>query len=310
MINIDKNTLYFIKAGSSYALDYSVTNYVQNKKIQRIDLDWSSVGIHYIKYSILETVNFLLKKGVNESDIYVVSDLSQIGRFYTTDVNEFAEEYYLKNKLIQNINIDNEFYFNFLSNGIIDVNGNIFDCMIRGSFDSYSSKLKNILTNNQKLSYTQDSLFYIEDYLENLVELQKELSNKNINYSLYPMNNIFEGWFIEDDIIKHKYSYHIEYSLPNLSDCLLISELSEKSKELFSQVDLDNICFYKGEGNEFGGMDEFAIDNYTEDVFTDTPDKLKNQNFFGYHPRQFVRNDYFNKYIKERYDLFLEKSLL
>ena len=89
----------------------------------------------------------------------------------------------------------------------------------------------------------------------NLVEFQNELNKLGVGYNFFPMNNIFEGWFIQEHIIKHAYSYHYEYSVPSISNLLSISELSTKCNDYYNKIDFSKICFYSTIDNNYGSMD-------------------------------------------------------
>jgi len=266
------NRKYLIIAGCSYYWKTDKKNYPNDipeaflKGYAQIQIGISSSSIERIKESIIHTIGELLERGVDGSNIYLLSNITNIGR------NFIKYPDYMLNSLSECYKQENQIGKNIVSSLTLTAN------------DEYKSKdvkrwEKNIISN---IENSRLPIQYFEIYLESIVILQSFLKRNNISNTIFPMSNVFEGW---DDNFNHTYSNLKGPVVPDLSKTLHIKDMSEYCKYLWDLIDLDNFVFHKTIGNNYGGIDEYTIDKFNgdESLYFSNPKEFGN-NWYGNHP--------------------------
>lgn len=266
------NKKCLIVAGCSYFWKTNIEVYPNDmpeaflKGYNVINIGTSSASIEHIKESIIHKIGELLESGVDSSNIYLLSNITNVGRHfikYPDYILNSATEYY------KEINQIGEY---------------IASSLILTANDEYKSKEiisweKNIISN---IENSRLPIQYFEIYLESIIILQSFLKRNNISHTLFPMNNVFEGW---NDNFNHAYSNLKGPIVPDLSKTLHIKDMSAYCKYLWDLIDLDNFVFHKTIGNNYGGIDEYTIDrlNGDESLYFSNP-KETNNSWYGNHP--------------------------
>ena len=271
-MKLQKDRKHLIIAGCSYSwkIDKEVyPNYIPEaflKGYNLIKIGLSSASIEHIKESIIHKIGELLESGVDSSNIYLLSNITNIGRHFI----KYPD--YMLNSLSEFYKETNQIGKNMVSSLTMD------------AYDEYKSKdvkrwEKTIILN---IENSRLPIQYFEIYLESIVILQSFLKTNNISHTLFPMNNVFEGW---DNNFNHRYSNLKRPVVPDLGKTLHIKDMSEYCKYLWNLIDLDNFVFHKTIGNNYGGIDEYTIDklNGDESLYFSNP-KESNNNWYGNHP--------------------------
>jgi hypothetical protein len=266
------NRKYLIIAGCSYYWKIDKKNYPNDipeaflKGYAQVHIGASSSSIERIKESIIHTIGELLERGVNGSNIYLLSNITNIGRQFI----KYPD--YMLNSLSEYYKQENQIGKNIVSSLTLTAN------------DEYKSKdvkrwEKNIISN---IENSRLPIQYFEIYLESIVILQSFLKRNNISNTIFSMSNVFEGW---DDNFNHTYSNLKGPVVPDLSKTLHIKDMSEYCKYLWDLIDLDNFVFHKTIGNNYGGIDEYTIDKFNgdESLYFSNPKEFGN-NWYGNHP--------------------------
>ena len=107
------------------------------------------------------------------------------------------------------------------------------------------------------------------------------------------MNNIFEGW---SENFNHVYSNLKGPIVPDLSKTLHIKDMSEYCKYLWDLIDLDSFVFHKTIGNNYGGIDEYAIDKFKDNESLYLSNPKENDYWYGNHPNTIVYSNFSNDY--------------
>lgn len=241
----------------------------------RYNIHWtgiSSVSIEYIKESIIHKIGELLNKGVDASEIYVLSNLTQIGRKFVKYpdylLSDLSNEYKNRYKIGKHV-----------ITPLIHMEKNVVEWE--------KEQISNI--NNSRLPIQN-----FEIYLENIVILQSFLKTHKIANTLFMMSNIFEGWY---DDFRHVYSSTIGPNVPDLSNTLHIKDMSDYCNYLWSVIDLDDFIFHKTPGNNYGGIDEYSIDKFkgNELLYNENPIQRGNL-WYGLHPNVIVYHSFSSTY--------------
>ena len=232
----------------------------------------SAVSIEYIKESIIHKIGELLNKGVNASDIYLLTNLTQIGRKFVKYpdylLTDLSDEYKTRYKI-----------GNYNPTSLIHLEKNVIDWE--------KQQISNI--DNSRLPVQN-----FEIYLENVLILQTFLKVHNISHTFFMMNNVFEGWY---ENFKHVYSSNPGPIVPDLSNTLHIKDMSDYCKYLWDTINLDNFIFHKTPGNNYGGMDEYSLDIFKGDETLYNENPLERQNFwYGLHPNVIVHHSFSDTY--------------
>lgn len=278
-----KNKKHLIIAGCSYYWKVNKELYPDNipeaflKEYQIHDIGLSSSSIEYIKESIIHTIGELLSNGIKASDIYLLSNLTNIGRFfikYPENIINNLSDYYKKTNRIGK----------YVTSSLILTYTN----------DYKPNEVK--VWERRVISNIENSRLPIQNfeiYLENVVILQSFLKTNNISHTLFLMNNIFEGW---SEDFNHVYSNLKGPVVPDLSKNLHIKDMSEYCKYLWDLIDLDSFVFHKTIGNNYGGIDEYAIDKFKDNESLYFSNPKKNDYWYGNHPNAIVYSNFSNDY--------------
>ena len=263
---------YLIIAGCSYywkhhkkvSSDNIPEAFLKHYKI--IEIGLPSASIEHIKESIIHKIGELLENGVDSSNIYLLSNITNVGRYFI----KYPD--YMLDSLTKSYKDGSK------------IGKYIASSLVLTGPDEYKSKEvkaweKNIISNieNSRLPIQN-----FEIYLESIVILQSFLKRNNISHTLFPMNNIFEGW---SNNFNHVYSNFKGPIVPDLSKTLHIKDMSEYCKHLWDLIDLNNFVFHKTIGNNYGGIDEYTIDKFNNDEsFWFTNPKQNQDYWYGNHP--------------------------
>ena len=146
--------------------------------------------------------------------------------------------------------------------------------------------------NEKETHYNKSIEQHLKDYLSHIYEIQRELVN--FEYKMFLMNNTFEGYFYNNSILSHVYSNNTKYKTENLKNTQKLSDLFPNE---WNRLDLSKFYFYQTDNFNYGGLDEFAIDNYPINFFIDS--EFRNiESPFGCHPNRIVQKDFIEKVIK------------
>jgi hypothetical protein len=133
---------------------------------------------------------------------------------------------------------------------------------------------------------------HLIEYLDSIYEIQQEL--KDYELKMFLMNNTFEGYYYDREILCHKYSNNTKYETQDLRNTLSLSDLFPNE---WNKLDLSKICFYQTEYFRYGGIDEYTIDNYPLEFFGDI--KFREvESPYGCHPIPHVQKDFIEKILK------------
>lgn len=156
----------------------------------------------------------------------------------------------------------------------------------------------------------------VKKYLDNILNLQRFLKAYSIDYNFAMMQTQFSAWMVGDnDAVIHKYTLNSNKPTylksknviginTKFKQNLDITEADDlisifpQFKPLFNQIDFSNWWFYEKGGYRYGGIDEYALEEFglhgylfssfdvrfpTGEI---TPDRFLPS--FGYHPNGFV----------------------
>ena len=309
-------------------------NHTKNLEII-LDLHVISMGSNYQMISIIETIDELLSIGVNECDIFVLCEFSEILRKDIVIQNEF-----LVNE-IDNITIDNiksvyypdysiQKYSDFskkvleglqINNTILYDYAKIKNYYIVNAEKSHGSIIPNktiqtILngyTNSRNIDIQLETHHSIDkiniesidraiQYFQNILTTEQYLKSKGIKYKFCLINNQF-SMFSESGLQTNKESKIINkehYLFQDYINSKQIWEINSMVKILYDMIDWTNWWFY--ENNEkniiWGGIDEFAIDKYGISGYEDIQNP---NNLFGQHPTTQVYQDLIVNHLMKEY---------
>lgn len=133
---------------------------------------------------------------------------------------------------------------------------------------------------------------HLIDYLDAIYQIQQEL--KECELKMFLMNNTFEGYYYDRELLRHKYSNNNYYKTQDLRNTLSLSDLFPNE---WNKLDLSKICFYQTEYFRYGGIDEYTIDNYPLEFFIDSKHR-KVESPYGCHPNDKVQKDFIKQILK------------
>ena len=299
-----------------------------------IEVGCASQSSDWAYDSIIYTIETLFALGVKSENIYCFVEWTQIER---VTINQPVYSHQLLNDNIAKEKGDRHFYIKGTDNIIIqqlydslnikclqDVH-NIMS--IDGLF--YINPLHTDPTDISKLNdidfefYFNVGLEYelripmevrVKKYLDNILNLQRYLKSNLIDYNFAMMQSQFSAWGVDDnDIVVHKYTLNSNKPMLlnngkfkvntkfkenlNISESDDLTNIFPQFRPLFNQIDLSNWWFYNKGGYRYGGIDEYALEEYEmygylsacQDARFDM--ELNPERFiasFGYHPHPFV----------------------
>lgn len=318
-MNIDK---VFLTGGCSYTipldyLQYKINYRNRNTRTLINHIGLGSASIKHLKNSVITFVDYFLRNNIKNENIYVVGDLTQIGR-KSYKFNK-SEKRYVLNLLdtIDDWKPDlsvGELKFRKYPYGFCELGDDIYSSLVADN--SFYNPLPNdikkgiitFMDYHNKL--TLDEL--VEDYFSDLFILQEYLKKNKIEYTFYFMSNIIEGW--DNTYTTHLYNnFFGKFEVPDLKNTHNIKNISSVVNSLFNLIDFDNIVCYSTEKQKYGGIDEYAIDNYKPTDFAGR-EKIEIKDyygpyftFFGQHPLENVQIDFEEKFIYPKMESFIKK---
>lgn len=320
---------YIVSTGCSYGVMFkSLGKYTTGNDgdfFRVIDLQIDGMGSEYQKRSIIYVVDQLLKY-VNAEDIYVIVEWSQPGRLLSEIPKEFCSDVFedLEKHTSDSIVFDNNFIpLNFkLPINLIKVYKSLNAIIGNNMYTNWdnidlSSFRKNELFKKlfnqwRTLKNCISSVSIMEKYLEDIVDLQNYLNINGIDSTMFLMNNTFEGWDIENG--SHFYTskecmdsvQEEKIKIKNLFLFDEIKDFSEYCKILWDSIDLSKFVFYKTDRYQYGGIDEYAMEEFGHIAYTsaanpwDIPTDGSYVTSFGAHPHSAVYVKFFEKFIYEK----------
>lgn len=301
---IDTNKIYLISSGCSYCLKLG---YIKNKLGEQFiekyaihhNLSVSSASMEYIKNTTIGHISYLLRNGVPSENIILFTNITQIGRIYKKIPNDIW--YYIKDRY----SVDNQTnyagnVFKFYDGGFISLNTDVYTFFIQSDNDinTYPKIAKEWFFNQINAHKSLDLIDHVKNYVEDILTLQTFLEKNKIEYSFYFMSNTFEGWYYDNDnVLRHGYSSHSDYELPDLNSYLKISDIDFGVKSIYDLLNFKKFILYKNYKQNFGGLDEYCSDNYDKIRFLDHKRVTHTNCMIGCHPDDSVGNDFEKKYL-------------
>jgi hypothetical protein len=263
-----------------------------------------------------------MNNGISNENIFVVSNLTQFGRMnFKIDDSEVEEMI----KVFESNQTEGPIFFNDIPGfkiiqypkGYFYLNGKMYSSLVDNSdeFKKFPKSFHNSILEYYEEYYKTDIIGHMVEYINNLIQIQKFLKENKIDYRFYFMNDIFEGWYYDNEILTHEYNKNIgKFEIPNLKKYGNISELDNRIKNVFSLIDFDNIISYKTDKFNYGGVDEYLISkfNFTDFISTNhfkTEDDYKNFNFIGQHPDLIVTTSFEKNFLLPELQPFLNKFI-
>ena len=321
---------FIINTGCSYGVIFrSMFRFTQGSDVdfRVIDLHCDSHGSEYQKRSVIFSVNELINKGVDPSDIYVITEWSQPNRLLIEIPKEFVEdildevEYHEYNFVLDNKfkKVENSEY-NFISKHKslnIVIGDRVYSNIEHADLDSFGNSNAKFyikeFVKNCPISYKP--IDRLEQYLTNILDLQSYLKSKNINYTFYLMNNTFEGYY--DNFANFTYTEETrnvvqqeKIELPSLKNFYHIKDFSAYLNNIWNGIDKNNFVFYQTDRFQYGGLDEYAMERFGHISYSsganewDIPDEGYCTSF-GAHPHDSAHVSFFEEYIYPRMNNFI-----
>lgn len=292
-----------------------------------IDLHAPSTGAKYQMLSIIESVETLLKNGIHPDDIFVLAEFSEILRKDIVVDNKLITNY-LDNLIFEEevdgviIKQKSKLFpevYRFNKNNYTNFIGSIFekrkfflnsipklnDYYII-NFENISYNFKNKLIDDIIESHSQKMIpsgfFVIDraiDYFQNILFTQQYLKSKGINYKFCLINNQFSMYDHETGTqtpLQTKVKNKEHFLSQNYTDSNQIWEVNSIIKMYYNMIDWKKWWFYENKDKNiiWGGIDEYAIDNYGIKVYDA---RNTDKNLFGQHPDQSVYDDLIKNHI-------------
>jgi hypothetical protein len=304
-----------------------------DNKIIFLEVSCASQGSDWAYDSMIYTIKKLLEFGVKTENIYCFVEWTQIERvtlsqptilndFFNTNRNPDRIFHITSNE--PNENIKNFLYENLNIKGLSGFHNiksieNVWYLTPSHIDKNDVLKFKNIdfeFMFEQMLEYEirVPMELRVKKYLDNILNLQTYLKQVGIPYNFVSMQSQFSAWDMDLDCnLRHKYIFkenkpaihygneiHINSKFKsnmNISNLNDLEHLLPQFKDLIHQIDFSNWWFHKSDFFRFGGIDEYAIEEYglygfltTEyDIRFDTDINLQEITpSFGYHPNAFI----------------------
>lgn len=146
-------------------------------------------------------------------------------------------------------------------------------------------------------------------YFQNIFSVQEYLKLKGIKYKFCLINNQF-SMYDQNGIQKDKLTKCVDnehYLYQDYVNSKQIWDINSMIKILYNIIDWDNWWFYENKDKNiiWGGIDEYAIDKFGINVYTD---RNVNNNLFGQHPNTEVYNKLILEELLKEY--FLKKKII
>jgi hypothetical protein len=139
-------------------------------------------------------------------------------------------------------------------------------------------------------------------YFQNIILSEQYLKSKGINYKFCFINNQFsmynENGLQEPKKTKRKDDNH--YLFQDYVNSKQIWEINSMIKMLYNMIDWSKWWIYENKDKNiiWGGIDEFAIDKYGIEAYSQ---RNSNENLFGQHPTKQVYHDLIVNHLMKEY---------
>lgn len=305
-----------------------------------IDLHAPSTGAKYQMLSIIQSVETLLKNGVHPKDIFVLAEFSEMNRKDVVIDNKLITNY-LDNSIFQekvngvifkrqNILFPKVYIFNendytkfiqstiqiskYFLNSIPKLN-EYYIINFENNLHDFKNDILNSLIEFHLKKRALNQFFFIDkaiDYFQNILFTEQYLKSKGIDYKFCLINNQFSMYDLESgipEIKKTRIKNKQHYLYQNYIDSNQIWEINSIINLYYNMIDWSKWWFYENKEKNiiWGGIDEFAIDNYGIEAYTA---RNSDQNLFGQHPGKIVYDDLIKNHIFKKELVKINKKLL
>lgn len=265
-----------------------------------INLDIPGQSSTYIADSVIRTVNVLKSKDVPLENIYVNVEWTLSTRVSYIQPHNLSNDYFdfsfehwspninstlsnideIRHDLYDAINIQMDFNYNF-SLVKIDEQIHLLAHSSNYHYKSYkkNDELSEYLKHASEFYNSCTAEMLINNYLNDILRLQYFLKYLKIDYDFYNMNSFFSAWVDSGNVITQSYySGKNPYIWKLENDKILIQKNINYDIKLTKNNDLVNVLpmfgskigeldfkywwFYNNNGYRYGGIDEYAIDNF------------------------------------------------
>lgn len=333
-----------VTTGCSYGIFYeSLKKFIQTDKDKLketeliIDLHSISMGATFQTISIIESVDKLIKNGINPSDIFVLAEFSQITRRDVIIANEFFVNQIDNTKARGENNESNQCLYpdvyNVRSSEKMESIAN--DLRIKKFFAGDFPKFENyyITSPENKIladfpnkylqpvfkNYSDSSNFRVENinidvagvetitrafsYFQNILFVQQYLKMKGIKYKFCLMQNQFSLYnpsSFRQEILQTLDVNGEHYLNQDYLNSKQIWDISNPIKIIKDLIDWDSWWFYENKNKNiiWGGIDEYAIDKFGIKAF---PKRNMANNMFHQHPASFVYDSLIKDELMKEY---------
>ena len=246
-----------------------------------------------IRKSVIYRVDKLLKEGVSPKDIIVLTQWSSWQRNSFFISRQHARE---TNSLLHNFKGEpNEFaHISDFIGEKIQV-GQFGYYLLTGGFaaDHVPYPIKNLIdVYGSKFMNKEDAQI---NFFENIIFLQSYLKSHNIKNLSFNLQNNFSKIYLKDGFPlllnneRNPYkSIYVDKFIPNtIDDDKKLEYPNPYIKHLYDMIDFDKFWFHKNKDTLFGGMMEWAVQNY--DIEKDTEQNGLWQEWMGMEPKELQR---------------------
>ena len=281
-------------------IDDRFSKYVdKNDDVFMIDLAKDSQSSGYSADSIIYCVNLLLTEGVDSKNIFVLNEWTTFNRTHEIFPSGVLSEIESLNGNNPVISYETETRYDYIDNtkqisSLLDLkkltwkdsNNEVPISIIDNLFYISPSNIvpkefKNtpfkewVLIMNKSMKVVSNETLMIS-YINNIVRLQNFLKLNKIKYKFHTINSQFSYWnksefgHIEQtfqnpyELTKKGMFHRKEHSeyINSLNESNDIVNAFPGCKSKFNEIDLSNFWFYEKNNYRFGGIDEYAFDNY------------------------------------------------
>ena len=282
--------------------------------------------------SITYTINKLLKLNIKPENIYCFVEWTQIERVTLTQptiLNNFFKTNYGDTQfhISSNVKFDNikNYLYDCIDIKTLNAVHNIKS--IEGLWYLTPSHIdKNDVLKFDNIDFEfmfEQMLEYeihvpmetrVKKYLNNILNLQNYLKSIGIRYNFVSMQSQFSGWDMDLECnLTHKYifkenkpaiinngkicinsDFHLNMKITSANDLI---HLLPQFNQLINQIDFSNWWFHKSNVFRYGGIDEYALEEYGMHGYLSTEYDIRYESninihqviaSFGYHPNAFI----------------------
>lgn len=286
---------YLVVGGCSYAhKDLDRILDIIGFEVETINVNTPASSNKYISESIISVCELLLDSGIPSENIIVLNNFTQIGRANPIIPKPLKPEIKKSLNPSEHRSFKHNPYYTFY-NSFVSVLGRVYYLLI--GYGGKSPSVKSWINKQEDYYWNvKPPITHFEEYLTEIILMQRYLKDKNIFHISYMMSNVFEGWDLN---LSHCYTNFKKWELPSMEGYKHISELSRMTKILWDMVDLDTICFHETKNNKYGGIDEYFIDKFKDKKYLHD-DSFKSTTFFGNHPDEEVYKKFTNELLKPK----------